>query len=216
MRFERGDVLVDHQDRLTRRLEGRERAPDFLAHQRRQSLRRLVQDEEPRIGHERAAHASICCSPPERSAPNASSRGASAGKSRSTASRSQRRAPPPPWRSAAVATRFSRTVRLEKDLPPFRHEAEPELRDAIGRPARDLVPSNGSCRRRAARSPSPRATVVVLPMPFRPNSVTTSPAPHRERDAEQDLAFAIARAEVLHLEHHPAFLSLRAQRSNLP
>src|SRR5258708_1193076 len=48
-------VLVDHQDRLAGRLQRGEASPDLLAHQRREPLGRLVEDEEVRIGHERPA-----------------------------------------------------------------------------------------------------------------------------------------------------------------
>src|SRR2546422_7724390 len=50
------DVLVDHQDRLAGRLQRGEAFPDLLAHQRREPLGRLVEDEEVRIGHERPSY----------------------------------------------------------------------------------------------------------------------------------------------------------------
>src|SRR5262249_18683678 len=51
---QRRDVLVDHQDRLAGILEAREAVPDFGADERCESLGRFVQDQEPRVGHQRA------------------------------------------------------------------------------------------------------------------------------------------------------------------
>src|SRR5262245_7266857 len=48
-------VLVDEQDRLAPRLQARDAAPDLGAHERRQALGGLVEDEQSRIGHERPA-----------------------------------------------------------------------------------------------------------------------------------------------------------------
>ena len=46
--------------------------------------------------------------------------------------------------------------------------------------------------------------VVVLPMPLRPSSVTTSPRADLERDVEQHLGGAVARLEVGDREHQAA------------
>src|SRR5215469_1753793 len=52
---ERPHVLVDDQDRLPPRLEPLHAAPDLGADQRRESLGRLVQNQQAWIGHQRAA-----------------------------------------------------------------------------------------------------------------------------------------------------------------
>src|SRR5581483_10007585 len=49
------DVLVDHEDRLPARLQHGQAVPDFLADQRRQTLGRLVEDQQSGIGHQRTA-----------------------------------------------------------------------------------------------------------------------------------------------------------------
>src|SRR5580698_5508022 len=46
------DVLVDHQDRLSGGAELLQAAPDFVADQRREAFGRLVENKQPRIGHE--------------------------------------------------------------------------------------------------------------------------------------------------------------------
>src|SRR5262249_20311484 len=52
---ERLDVLVDRQDRLTCRLELYQALPDFGADHGREPFGRFVEDEETRVGHQRAA-----------------------------------------------------------------------------------------------------------------------------------------------------------------
>src|SRR5580765_8089158 len=49
------DVFVDHQEGEARSLQRRQAPPDLLAHQRRQALGRLVEDQQVGIGHERAS-----------------------------------------------------------------------------------------------------------------------------------------------------------------
>src|SRR6516165_3251340 len=49
------EVLVDEQDRLTFLLEDRDDGPDLIARERREAFRRLVEDQELRIGHQGAA-----------------------------------------------------------------------------------------------------------------------------------------------------------------
>src|SRR5712671_326114 len=52
---QRLDVLVDDQDRLAGGLERREALPDLGTDERREPLGRLVEDQEARISHQRAA-----------------------------------------------------------------------------------------------------------------------------------------------------------------
>src|SRR3989442_12041689 len=52
---ERAHVLVDEQDRLATRLEAFHAAPDLGPDERRQPLGRLVEDQQSRVGHQRAA-----------------------------------------------------------------------------------------------------------------------------------------------------------------
>src|SRR5512145_706766 len=49
------DVLVDHQDSLSGGAQPPEAAPDLLAHERREAFGRFVEDQEMRVGDERAA-----------------------------------------------------------------------------------------------------------------------------------------------------------------
>ncbi len=83
------------------------------------------------------------------------------------------------WRVAdrvAVATRFSRTVRLGKIWRPSGTTPSPAR--AIrwdGQPAIAL-PSSSTPPRAGGTTPMMLLTVVVLPMPLRPSKVITSPS----------------------------------------
>src|SRR4051812_13612433 len=52
---QRLDLLVDDDDRQASAFQRVQPGPDLLAYDRREALGRLVEDEEARIGHERAA-----------------------------------------------------------------------------------------------------------------------------------------------------------------
>ena len=78
-----------------------------------------------------------------------------------------------------------------EDLAALRHQAEAEAGDAEGGQAIDLraVELEAAPPR---HQPMIECTVVVLPMPLRPISVTTSPGVDGELNAEQHLAHAVA------------------------
>ena len=122
--------------------------------------------------------ASICCSPPDSSAPAVDARPASSGNSSCTRS-SVHFSPLPsaPRPARAVAIRFSRTVRLGKICRPS--GTSPSPRRARSCAGRRVISAPSSMMRppRAAISPVMAFTVVVLPMPLRPSSETASPAP---------------------------------------
>ena len=134
---ERVDILVDHQDRLAGRLEAREAAPDLVADQRRQPFRRLVENEQPRVGHQRAADGEhLLLAAGEQVAPCCRRRSASRGKSAQTSRASRDR------RAAAVGGGRDQIFprgQIGKDLPALRHQAEAELGDAIGRQAANVA-----------------------------------------------------------------------------
>src|SRR5437764_11676685 len=117
--------------------------------------------------------ASICCSPPESWLPKCARRSASCGKSANTRESVQSSAGPE--RLAAVATRFSRTVRLGNTCRPSGTRPSPawatryEGRPCSGLPSNTIVPPLGRTM------PMSDRTVVVLPMPLRPSKVTASP-----------------------------------------
>src|SRR6266849_4534881 len=105
----------------------------------RRSIRGLVISARPM--------ASICCSPPESWLPKCPRRSPSCGKNANTRSSVHRLAPPK--RLAAVATRFSRTVRLGKTCRPSGTRPSPacatryEGRPCKGLPSNMIVPPRG-------------------------------------------------------------------------
>ena len=62
------------------------------------------------------------------------------------------------------------------------------------------VPSNVIEPSRRGTTPMIDFSVVVLPAPLRPSSVTTSPAVDVEVDAMQDVRLAVPRVEIAHGE----------------
>ena len=150
-------------------------APDFVADQRRQAFGRLVEDEQPRIGHQRAAdrqHLLLAAGQQVRHAAGARWRAAETARRSSSSVHGSRRA-------AAVSRGgdqiFARGE-IGKHLPAFRHQADAELGDAVGRQSRGFPRRrSGSSRAPPRVSPMIERTVVVLPMPLRPISDTISP-----------------------------------------
>src|SRR3989442_14630606 len=128
---QRGDVFVDQQNRLPARLETRDATPDLSPDERREPLRRLVEDEQARVRHEGAPDREHLLLPAgERAAEDALTLGE---RGKEVEDRLDR-----PRVGAAAAVRRGRHEGLahrevRKDLAALRHEADPDLRDAVGR-----------------------------------------------------------------------------------
>src|ERR1700719_2418168 len=117
------------------------------------------------------AIASICCSPPDSLVPWLLSRSRKLGNSAKMRSRSR-----PPGRTCGGSNRFSLTSRLENIPRSSGQKAMPAR--AITLEA-SVVSSRSSKRTEPVRfstMPMIALSVVVLPTPLRPRSVTTSPA----------------------------------------
>src|SRR5437867_807819 len=114
--------------------------------------------------------ASICCSPPESFVPWLARRSFRLGKSSNTCSTVR-----PPARTTGGSKRFSWTFRLAKMPRSSGQNATPSR--AIRDDVRAIVsaPSNRTEPLRRATIPMIDFSVVVLPAPLRPSSVTTSP-----------------------------------------
>jgi len=122
--------------------------------------------------------ASICCSPPDSSDPMAAERSASSGNSACTRSRVQP-SPEPSAGGRAVAIRFSCTVRVGKIWRPSGTSPRPRRARAWGGRRVTSRPDSRTDPARAGSRPVSTFTVVVLPIPLRPSSVTHSPASTR-------------------------------------
>ena len=80
-------------------------------------------------------------------------------------------------RFAAVATRFSNTLSVGKISLPSGTRPTPSRATVSGERPVMAAPSNRTSPPRAANSPMMVRIVVVLPIPLRPSSVTSSPRP---------------------------------------
>ncbi len=131
------EVFVDDQQRLPRLPQPLQALPDLLAHQRREPLGRLVQDQQVRVGHQRAAdgehlllaarklvaHVVRALGEPREKLEH-SAWGPGIGPRRAVAGK----------RDQILAHR-----EVGKDLPPFGHQRNAGARDAIGRLALDAL-----------------------------------------------------------------------------
>ena len=149
---ERIEMLVDQQDRLTFALEPREAGPDLGADQRRQAFGRLIENEQLRIGHQRAADREHLLLAAGELVAHV---GAPLGKAREEFVDARQG----PLGCAAARRRRRDQILLDdqrrKHLPALRHQPESALRDAIGRAAEQrLAVETSRCRRAPAAGPS--------------------------------------------------------------
>src|SRR3989454_1067824 len=161
---QRGHVLVDQQDRLPARLEVDQAAPDLRPDERREPLRRLVEDEQARVRHERAPDREhLLLAAREGPAEDALATGELGKEVEDLLDR--------PRVPVAAAVRRGRDKILahgevREDLAALGHEADPRLRDA------------------RCAAPGPRPTQdAPLPPPRTP--------PHRPRGPPLRLAHAL-------------------------
>src|SRR5213593_607959 len=76
---ERRHVFVDDEDRLPPRLQAFHAAPDLGADERREPFRRLVEDDQARVRHQRASDREHLLLAPESAPPRLRARTASCG-----------------------------------------------------------------------------------------------------------------------------------------
>src|SRR5205809_5525012 len=204
---QRGEVFVDQQNRLPACLETRDAAPDLRPDEWREPLRRLVEDEQARVRHEGAPDREHLLLPAgERAAEDALTLGELGKEVEDRLDR--------PRVGAAAAVRRGRHEILahrevRKDLAALRHEADPDLRDAVGRQPVDR--------------PAQETDLAGL-QPYDPHDgahggrlAHAVPAEERhhlarldlEADAEEHLAHAVRRLDRLDREHQSAASSPR-------
>ena len=114
--------------------------------------------------------ASICCSPPESLVPGLLRRSSRFGNRPKIAS-----SPMPPGRTAGGSSRFSSTLRLAKIPRSSGQNAMPSRAIRFDGSPIVSVPSKRTEPRRRPTIPMIDLSVVVLPAPLRPSSVTISP-----------------------------------------
>ena len=176
------------------RLEPRQAAPDLGADQRRQPFGRLVEDEQARVGHQRAADGQHLLLAARERAAHARARGpraaGTASNTRSTVHGAGARR-----RLAAVATRFSRTVRLGKTCRPSGTSPSPAWatryggRPWIGAPV-EAAPGRPASGSEAHDRPHRRGLAHAVAAEQRHHLARVRRA---SVDAEQHLARAVGR-----------------------
>ena len=146
---------------------------DLLDDHRRQPLGRLVEQQQPRAGAQDAADGQHLLLAARELGPLAAQPLAQVREQ--LEDRVERRARPA--RTRGGSRRFSSTLRLAKMPRSSGQKAMPEPGDGVGRPARSARRRRSAPSRVAgATMPMTDLSVVVLPAPLRPSSVTTSPA----------------------------------------
>src|SRR2546421_8503911 len=192
------DVLVDHQDRLARRLQRGEASPYLLAHQRREPLGRLVEDEEVRIGHERAADGEHLLLAARESAAEVVHALGEPGEEIQHLGKRPRVA-----RRAAVFRECDQVLphaQVGEDLASFRDERDAAARDAVGALPLDALAAetdDSASRRSEAQD---RAHRRCLSHAVAPEQGRYFARADREVDAEQHLARAVRGFEIFNLQ----------------
>src|SRR5260370_18829973 len=128
---QRDQVLADEEDRLAARRQPLDAAPDLGANERRQALRRLVEDQEPRVRHERAPdreHLLLAAREGAAEAPRAG---------RELGEELEHPGDGPRVRAAAAVRGGRHEVLAHREvrehLAALGHEADPDLGDAVRR-----------------------------------------------------------------------------------
>src|SRR5256884_4142956 len=151
---QRGQVLVDQQDRLSARHEVLEAAPDLRPDERGEPLRRLVTDEQARVRHEGAADREHLLLAAGERAPEDALPGRELGE------QGEDLLDRPRVRVAAAVRRGRHEVlthrEVREDLTALRHETDPGLRHAVRGEAVDRAALEVDPPRPPARGPPPR------------------------------------------------------------
>ena len=188
------DVLVDDQDRLPPFAQAREALPDLLAHERRQALCRLVEDQEMRIGHERAANGEHLLLAAGQLVAHV------VGALREAREKFEHLRRCPGIRPCGAVLGEGEQVlahrEVGKDLPALGHEPDAEARDAIGRLALDALPAKADGPGLSAGESEDRAHGGRLAHAVASEERHHFARVHRQVEAEEHLARAVGRLEA--------------------
>ena len=153
-----------------------EAAPDLLAHQRREALGRLVEDEQVRDSSSARGRWRASAARRRRAGcPCCRARSASAGNTPNT--RSSVQGSRAPLRLSGEGDQVLAHRQVGKDLPALRHERDPHARDSVRRPALDALAAERDRSRRAPGSgPGSSARSSSCPCRCARAASRTSPA----------------------------------------
>ena len=170
---------------------------DLLHDHRREALGRLVEQQQPRAGAQDARRSRASAARRRRAwCPGCAGAPAGSGTARRSARPTARRS-----RTCGGSSRFSSHVEAREDAALLRAEGDAEARDAVATAGRSSpCPRTRSSPRAGRTMPMIDFSVVVLPAPLRPSSVTTSPLAHVEVDAVQDVRLAVPGVQAAHAQ----------------
>ena len=193
------EVLVDDQDRLSAGFELAQHFPDLAADDGGQTFGGLVEDQELRVGHQRACDRQHLLLPARELAAHLRSALADPGK------KLEDRVGGPTRRAARSRARGRGQIlphrEARKDAAPFRNQAKPKLGDAErGEPAQlPAFERNAAAVRR--RHTHDRADGGGLAHAVAPEQRHHLAAANLEIDPEQHLTLAVARLEPFNRQH---------------
>src|SRR5256886_8952611 len=182
----------------SRRLQRGEASPDLLAHQRREPLGRLVEDEQVRIGHERPAdgeHLLLAAREPAAEVVHACGEPGEESQNLGERPRVARRAAVFRERDQVLAH-----TQVGKDLASFRDERDSAARDMVGAPSLDALAAETDDSASRRGEPHDRADRRRLSHAVAPEQRRHLARADREVEAEQHLARAVSGFESFHLQ----------------
>src|SRR5271163_1204960 len=195
---QRADVLVDDEDRFAARFQSCEASPDLGADQRGESFRGFVEDQQLRIGHQRAPDRQhLLFAARELVAEMRSS----LGETRKQRIDFRQR----PFGRAEARRRRRDQILLHRErreyLSPFRNEAEPVLRPDEGRRVGEVAALEGYAPLPQWQKSENAAHGRGLAHAVAPEQRYNFAARYFEIDAEQHLRLAVARLYRLDAKH---------------
>ena len=170
-----------------------------LDNQRRQALRRFIQQQQLRIPHQRPADRQhlLLAARQEAAALVAAFR-----QHRKQLVHPVDRPMPRPLGRARRDVQVLPHAELGEDSPVLRHEPDAGARDAVRRPARNVRAAPYHAPRPRRRQPHDRAHGGRLADPVASQQADALALLHFQRDAEQHLAQAVGSANVLNRKQH--------------
>src|SRR6266478_1389531 len=190
------EILLGEQDRQALPLERGDLIPERAHDHRGQALRRLVEEEHPRVAHQGAGHrehlllaAREAAGPARRQLPELGEELVDPG-----------RAPGP--LALLAHHEVLRHGQIAEDAPLLGHVAHPEPTDLVGRTAGDLAAVEADAAAGDLDQPHDRLERGRLAGPVAPEERDHLPRPRPQAHAVQDPGEAVAALYRVQLEHH--------------
>ena len=190
-------VLLDDEHRAALRAQLDEQVEHDVDHDRRQPERRLVEQHEPRVAHQRPGHGELLGLAARQVAGRACTTGRRAPGTAARASSSRRRRSAGARRDAGQLQVLA-DGQVAEDPPVLGHERQPGAHEAgrLGAGDVDAVEQHAPAGR-AGAARRPCSSSVVLPAPLGPTRATSSPASTCERHVVEGDDGAVARRQPL-------------------